>query len=281
MNDLCGPALGDGHLRGIEDQLRAQVRRHGPADHTPAPSVDDHGGVQKPRPGRHVGNVGHPELIRPGSREGALHEIRRRPGRGVSAGRARPRPPADADEPGNAHEAGDPLARDPRAPHPGARRGSVGPRRCRANGRGWPGCKRAGGQRSRPATRPSGRGRRSSRSGTAQGPNTARRSGTRPGARSRTGPLRRRRDGLLREPARGSSEDLALFPQLPILAPSAGAATRLNPRRRACARERSFASSGPLEVTRTACGLAPPARPLRSACPFPPAWSDNRPRPSF
>ena len=40
MDDILGTALLDGHLQGFQDQLRAQVSRHGPADDPAAPGVE-------------------------------------------------------------------------------------------------------------------------------------------------------------------------------------------------------------------------------------------------
>ena len=47
--------LPDCHPQGVEDQLSPQVRRHGPAHHSPAPGIHNDGQVQRARPGRDVG----------------------------------------------------------------------------------------------------------------------------------------------------------------------------------------------------------------------------------
>jgi len=70
VNHGGGPALRHGHVQRVEDELRSQVRRHRPADHAATSHIEDDGEVEEARPGRDVGNVGHPEAIRPGRREG-------------------------------------------------------------------------------------------------------------------------------------------------------------------------------------------------------------------
>ena len=54
------------------------MRRHRPADHTAAPRIDDHRQIQEARPGRDVGDVGHPELIGAVGREVTLDKVGRR-----------------------------------------------------------------------------------------------------------------------------------------------------------------------------------------------------------
>ena len=64
----------------------------------PGVHVDDQGEVGEPGPGAHVGQVAHPQLVRPGGAELPLHQVRR-PGRDARrrwwcawAGRGAPRP---------------------------------------------------------------------------------------------------------------------------------------------------------------------------------------------
>jgi len=54
-----------GHVQGIEHQFGAQVRRHRPADHAATPHIEDDGQIEETRPGRDVGDIRHPEPIRP------------------------------------------------------------------------------------------------------------------------------------------------------------------------------------------------------------------------
>ena len=134
VNHLAGPALPDGHVQGVEDQFGPEMRRHRPPDDPPAPGVQDDGQVERARPGRDVGDVGHPEPIGPLSREGALHQVGGGPGGGIAPGRPDMTPPAHPGHVGSAHEARDPLAAhvgalsrelrvDPRRPIGAARAG--------------------------------------------------------------------------------------------------------------------------------------------------------------
>jgi hypothetical protein len=53
----------DGHLQRVQRQVGAQRAGGLPADQEPAEGIDDQGHVHKAGPGRHVGEVGHPELV--------------------------------------------------------------------------------------------------------------------------------------------------------------------------------------------------------------------------
>lgn len=63
MDDALGPTLDHRHLERVQHQVRLEVRGHGPAHDPPAVHVQDHREEQKARPGRHIGDVGHPKLV--------------------------------------------------------------------------------------------------------------------------------------------------------------------------------------------------------------------------
>jgi hypothetical protein len=50
VDDVAGLALLHGELEGVDDQLRAQMGLHGPADDTSAPGIENHGQVEESRP---------------------------------------------------------------------------------------------------------------------------------------------------------------------------------------------------------------------------------------
>ena len=77
VNHAGGLAPPDRHLQCCQHQLGAQMRRHGPADHAPAPDVQDDSQVQEARPGRDVGDFGSPQLVRTVGLEPPLDQIRR------------------------------------------------------------------------------------------------------------------------------------------------------------------------------------------------------------
>ena len=112
MDDGRGPALRHGHVQRRQDQFGAQMGLHRPADHPPAPHVEDDGQVQEPRRGRDVGDVRHPQVVGPRRREVPGDEIR-----GGRLGRVpdrRPGPPAptDALHAEGTHQPSHPLAAD-------------------------------------------------------------------------------------------------------------------------------------------------------------------------
>jgi hypothetical protein len=83
MDEILGMALLNGHLQGLQDQLRAQVSCHGPADDLVAPGVEHHSQIQEPSPRWDVGNtcttrkcrcVGHPQFIRAAGSEVTLDQ---------------------------------------------------------------------------------------------------------------------------------------------------------------------------------------------------------------
>ena len=112
----CGPALRDRHVQRGQDQARAQVRRHRPADDATTPHVEHDRQVQHSRRGRDVGDVGDPELVRAGRRETAAAPD---PGAGRAVRgahrRHRPLAPTDAPQAGLLEQPRDPLAADAHA----------------------------------------------------------------------------------------------------------------------------------------------------------------------
>src|SRR5438552_7766265 len=63
MDDVRGPALLDGHVQRRQDELGSEMGLHRPTDYAPTPRVDNNGEVQKPRPGRNIRDVRHPQPI--------------------------------------------------------------------------------------------------------------------------------------------------------------------------------------------------------------------------
>ena len=114
---LAWPPLADRHLERVQHELGAQMVGHRPADDPAAPGIEHDGEVEEARGGRHEGDVGDPELVRASAREVAVHQVRRRAGVLVAPRRHRATAPvAGADQPGLAHQPGDPLAAVPLAP---------------------------------------------------------------------------------------------------------------------------------------------------------------------
>ena len=113
MDDRFGATLCQRHLERIEHQRGAQVIGHRPTHHTAGPHVQHDGQVQKPRPGRHVGDVGDSESIRTLGAEAPADLVQRAVGLGVRDGRGdelRRRPPLQSGRP---HEPRHALASDP------------------------------------------------------------------------------------------------------------------------------------------------------------------------
>jgi hypothetical protein len=76
---------------------------HRPADHEPAPGVDDGGQVEEAGAGRQIGNVSHPEPVRRVALEAAVNQVRR-PAGGLVAHRGPHEAAAvDAHQPFPAH----------------------------------------------------------------------------------------------------------------------------------------------------------------------------------
>ena len=112
MDDLPRQALDDGHIQRGQHELRPQVCGHGPSHHAAAPDVEDDREVEKPRPGGHVRDVGHPEPVGALRLEVALDEIGRGLGRRVPRRGEDGRAPAHPLHARGAHEARHPLAAD-------------------------------------------------------------------------------------------------------------------------------------------------------------------------
>jgi hypothetical protein len=94
--------------------------------------------IEKAGPGRDVGDVGDPELVRLFGREVAIDQVGRWPAPLVADRRAGEAPPADAGEAGRAHQALDPLAPDADAGFHEIgmdARGAIGPARAVVEGR--------------------------------------------------------------------------------------------------------------------------------------------------
>jgi len=92
------------------EQLGAEMRFHCPANHAANPRIDEDGQIQKPRPRRHVHDVGHSQLVRAGGRELPLDEIPRRPRRLIAHRRAERFATAHALQTSAPHEPCHPLA---------------------------------------------------------------------------------------------------------------------------------------------------------------------------
>src|SRR5438270_167633 len=79
MDDVLGPTLANSHRHRIQHQFGAQVVCHRPADDLAAPGVEHDGEIEKPRHGRHISDVGDPQLVRSGSVEVAVDQVGRGP----------------------------------------------------------------------------------------------------------------------------------------------------------------------------------------------------------
>jgi hypothetical protein len=98
--DVCSGAVPgpQRHLQGVEGQLGRHRRGSAPADDAPGEHVGDEGREGHARPGRDVGEVDHPQLVRPLRPEVAVDEIGGPGGGGVGTGGADPDISAGADE---------------------------------------------------------------------------------------------------------------------------------------------------------------------------------------
>ena len=111
MDHVARPALAEGHVESIQNQLGAQVVGHCPADDLAAPDIHDDRQIEEARHGRDVGDVGNPQLVRAGCLKVAVDQIRRGSGLFVALRGDRTAPPAaGADQTGGAHQPGSPLA---------------------------------------------------------------------------------------------------------------------------------------------------------------------------
>ena len=111
VNHRRRPALRRRHLQRVEDQVGLQRRAHGPAHDPATEHVEHNREVEEGRPRRHVGDVGHPELIRRRRPEVPPHEIGGEPLRSAE-GRAGARPPMHAHQARAPHQAPHALAAD-------------------------------------------------------------------------------------------------------------------------------------------------------------------------
>src|ERR687897_524576 len=68
----------DRHVHRVEDQLRPEVVRHGPAYDLSGVGVEHEGEVEPPLPGPDVGDVRYPQAVRSFGSEVALHQLRSR-----------------------------------------------------------------------------------------------------------------------------------------------------------------------------------------------------------
>jgi len=75
MDDVAGLPLSDRHFQRVQHEFRSQIVCHRPADDLAAPGVENNGQGEKPRRSRDVGNVRHPECVRPVGGELAVDEI--------------------------------------------------------------------------------------------------------------------------------------------------------------------------------------------------------------
>jgi len=76
MNDtLCTAPRPQCLLERVKNQVDAHGARYPPADDAPGVNIDDESHIDKACPGRHVGKVGHPELVGPGCRELPVHLV--------------------------------------------------------------------------------------------------------------------------------------------------------------------------------------------------------------
>jgi hypothetical protein len=181
MDYVAGPALGNGHLQGVQDELRPEVVGHGPSDDPAAEGVEHDGDVEEAGSSRYVGDIRHPELVRGGGGEVAVDEVGSRTRLPVPPRRNRATAPmAGPDEAGLAHQPGNggyPLhmCNGTRVCGNAARPARAGRRRCAARHRsrasrdGRCGSASAGQRPPRVAPRSAGRPRHSTRPSTRRG----------------------------------------------------------------------------------------------------------------
>ena len=77
MDHACGSPRQKRQVQSVKYQLRGERGGHRPADNAATVRIEHHGEIEKPRPGRDVGDVGDPEPIRRFRREIALDQVRR------------------------------------------------------------------------------------------------------------------------------------------------------------------------------------------------------------
>ena len=72
-----GPAVVQRLLQGIEDEAGVGCAGNPPADNAPGKGVDDEGHVDEALPGGHVGEIRHPQGVRPRRPELSVHLVGR------------------------------------------------------------------------------------------------------------------------------------------------------------------------------------------------------------
>jgi hypothetical protein len=75
MDHASGATSISRHVEGVDDKRLAHMCRHGPADDAAAEDVQNDGEVEKAGESRHVGDIGHPKLIRCACAEIPLTEM--------------------------------------------------------------------------------------------------------------------------------------------------------------------------------------------------------------
>jgi hypothetical protein len=83
MDHVAGPALLDGHVQGVQDEIGLQVGSHRPAHDAPGKRVEHDRRIQKAGPGRDVkpapgstgGDVGDPEHVGLLGEDVPVHQI--------------------------------------------------------------------------------------------------------------------------------------------------------------------------------------------------------------
>ena len=103
FNDLLG------YAKAHPGELGPEVVAHGPPHHPTGEAVNGHRQVQEPRPGRDVGDVGHPLAVGLGGAEVPLQQIRGRSRGGVSPGGPEPLAPVHSLQATGPHQPGHPL----------------------------------------------------------------------------------------------------------------------------------------------------------------------------
>src|SRR5207248_9203674 len=73
--DVPAAAVVDRLLERVEHEIGRQGRGDAPAGDASSKDVDHEGDVREAAPRRHVGEVGHPELIRPRRREVPIDQV--------------------------------------------------------------------------------------------------------------------------------------------------------------------------------------------------------------
>jgi hypothetical protein len=107
-----GVALGNGHVECIKDQLGAQMVGHRPADDPTRERAQDHRQVQPALACSLLGDVSHPQPVRPGRHEVPFDQVRRWSGSRVATRGAATPAAMHALQAVLAHQPGDALAAD-------------------------------------------------------------------------------------------------------------------------------------------------------------------------